>query len=79
MLGRDFGGGHRAVTALVLAWEGENVPEGWDRLTRVAPKVYLSRLNFFPDGALACARAYERAGFGTVVCLGTDGKEMSDG
>jgi hypothetical protein len=66
------------VTALVLSWEGENVPEGWDRLTRVAPKVDLPRLNFFPGGALACARAYERAGFGTVVCLGTDGKEMPD-
>jgi len=65
--------------SLVLAWKGENVPEGWDRLIRIARKIGSPLFNLFPAGTLACARAYERAGFGTIVLLDADGRVISDG
>jgi hypothetical protein len=68
--------------ALVLAWEGELVPEGLDRLLRCAGKPawkYKPGDRFHSmEAALAVARGWAREGMGTVVRLNEKKEEVTD-
>jgi hypothetical protein len=59
--------------ALVLAWDGEPVPEGCDRAIRALAAAGATRLSirehYTIEGALRSARDCDEAGLGTVVIV----------
>jgi len=57
--------------AIPLFWHGKKSVFGFARLQEIAPKVRIRTPASTPEGALAWARAYARAGYG-VVALALD-------
>ncbi len=73
--------GHARV-ALVLAWDGQPVAEGMDRMIRAAVAAGVPHMGLLavypmtgPNSPPSDAMVIE--GFGTVILLDTDGREVS--